>query len=118
MVLKAKPMALLLEGANPRHNHEWEVWKTAKLPQDKVLVPGVVETTCNFVEHPELVAQRIIRYADLVGRERVMAGSDCGFGTFAGFGPVHPSVGWMKLKAMAEGAKIASAKLWGKKQEA
>lgn len=118
MVLKAKPMALLLEGANPRHSHEWEVWKTAKLPQDKVLVPGVVETTCNFVEHPELVAQRIIRYADLVGRERVMAGSDCGFGTFAGFGPVHPSVGWMKLKTMAEGAKIASAKLWGKKQEA
>jgi 5-methyltetrahydropteroyltriglutamate--homocysteine methyltransferase len=114
LVLKAKPMALLLEGANPRHNHEWEVWKSAKLPQDKVLVPGVVETTCNFVEHPELVAQRIERYASLVGRERVMAGSDCGFGTFAGFGPVHPSVGWMKLKTMAEGARIASARLWGK----
>jgi 5-methyltetrahydropteroyltriglutamate--homocysteine methyltransferase len=114
IVLKAKPMALLLEGANPRHNHEWEYWKTTKLPDDKILVPGVVETTCNFVEHPEVVAQRIERYANVVGRERVLAGSDCGFGTFAGFGPVHPSVGWMKLKSLAEGARIASARLWGK----
>jgi 5-methyltetrahydropteroyltriglutamate--homocysteine methyltransferase len=114
MVLKAKPMALLLEGANPRHNHEWEVWKSYKLPQDKILVPGVVETTCNFVEHPELVAQRLVRYADVVGRDRILAGSDCGFGTFAGFGPVHPSVGWMKLKALSEGARLASARLWGR----
>jgi len=114
LVLKAKPMAFLLEGANPRHNHEWEVWKSYKLPQDKILIPGVVETTCNFVEHPELVAQRLIRYAEVVGRDRILAGSDCGFGTFAGFGPVHPSVGWMKLKALAEGARIASAKLWGR----
>jgi 5-methyltetrahydropteroyltriglutamate--homocysteine methyltransferase len=114
IILKAKPMAFLLEGANPRHAHEWEVWKSHKLPADKVLVPGVVETTCNFVEHPEVVAQRIIRYADVVGRERILAGSDCGFGTFAGFGPVHPSVGWMKLRSLAEGAAIASKKLWGK----
>jgi 5-methyltetrahydropteroyltriglutamate--homocysteine methyltransferase len=114
LVLKAKPMAFLLEGANPRHNHEWEVWKTHKLPEDKILIPGVVETTCNFVEHPEVVAQRILRYADVVGRDRILAGSDCGFGTFAGFGPVHPSIGWMKLKSLAEGARIASKKLWGK----
>lgn len=114
LVLKAKPMAFLLEGANPRHNHEWEVWKTHKLPDDKILIPGVVETTCNFVEHPEVVAQRILRYAEVVGRDRILAGSDCGFGTFAGFGPVHPSIGWMKLKSLAEGARIASKKLWGK----
>ena len=114
MVLKAKPMALLLEGANPRHAHEWEVWKSHKLPDGKVLIPGVVETTCNFVEAPRLVAHRILRYAEIVGRERVMAGSDCGFGTFAGFGPVHPSIGWMKLKSLAEGARIASQQLWGK----
>ena len=114
IILKAKPMAFLLEGANPRHAHEWEVWKTYKLPADKVLVPGVVETTSNFVEHPEVVAQRIVRYAEVIGRERILAGSDCGFGTFAGFGPVHPSVGWMKLKSLAEGAAIASKKLWGK----
>ncbi len=114
IIMKAKPMAFLLEGANPRHAHEWEVWKTYKLPADKVLVPGVVETTSNFVEHPEVVAQRIVRYAEIIGRERILAGSDCGFGTFAGFGPVHPSVGWMKLKSLAEGAEIASKKLWGK----
>jgi len=114
IILKAKPMAFLLEGANPRHAHEWEIWKSYKLPADKVLVPGVVETTSNFVEHPEVVAQRIVRYAEVIGRERILAGSDCGFGTFAGFGPVHPSVGWMKLKSLAEGAAIASRKLWGK----
>src|SRR5579871_3192030 len=85
LLFKAKPSALLLEGANPRHEHEWEVWKTHKLPQDKVLVPGVLDSCCNFVEHPELIAQRIVRYADSIGRERVIAGSDCGFGTFAGF---------------------------------
>ncbi|MEP7353599.1 MAG: cobalamin-independent methionine synthase II family protein [Acidobacteriota bacterium] len=112
IVLKAKPMAILLEGANPRHAHEWEIWKTFKLPKDKVLIPGVVETTSNYVEHPQVVAQRILRYAELLGREHVIAGSDCGFGTFAGFGPVHPSIAWMKMKAMAEGARIASQKLW------
>jgi 5-methyltetrahydropteroyltriglutamate--homocysteine methyltransferase len=112
-VLKAKPMAFLIEGANPRHEHEWELWKTQKLPDDKVLIPGVLDTSCNFVEHPELVAQRIVRYAELVGRERVMAGTDCGFGTFAGFGAVHPAICWQKMRSLAEGARIASRKLWG-----
>ena len=112
ILLKARPMAYLIEGANPRHEHEWEIWETYELPDGKVLVPGVIDTSCNFVEHPELVAQRLCRYADIVGRERVIAGTDCGFGTFAGFGPVHPSICWMKLKALAEGAQIASRKLW------
>ena len=114
VVLKAKPMALLLEGANPRHEHEWEIWATQKLPDDKVLIPGIIASSQNYIEHPELISQRIIRYANLVGRERVMAGSDCGFGTFAGFGPVFPAFCWLKLGALAEGAKLASAKLWGK----
>jgi len=112
ILLKARPMAYLIEGPNPRHEHEWEIWETYELPDGKVLVPGVIDTSCNFVEHPELVAQRLCRYADIVGRERVIAGTDCGFGTFAGFGPVHPSICWMKLKALAEGAQIASRKLW------
>jgi 5-methyltetrahydropteroyltriglutamate--homocysteine methyltransferase len=114
ILLKAKPQAYLIEGANPCHEHEWEVWKTTKLPSDKILIPGVLDTSCNFVEHPQLVAQRIMRYAESLGRERVIAGSDCGFGTFAGFGPVHPSICWMKLKSMAKGAEIASQKLWGR----
>ena len=87
-VLKAKPRGLLFEGSNPRHAHEWTVWTETKLPDDYVLVPGVIDTTTNFVEHPELVAERIERYANLVGRERVIAGTDCGFATFAGFGAV------------------------------
>jgi 5-methyltetrahydropteroyltriglutamate--homocysteine methyltransferase len=114
ILLKAKPMAYLIEGANPCHEHEWELWKTTKLPEGKVLIPGVLDTSCNFVEHPQLVAQRILRYAEALGRDRVIAGTDCGFGTFAGFGPVHPSICWMKLKSLAEGARIASEKLWGK----
>jgi 5-methyltetrahydropteroyltriglutamate--homocysteine methyltransferase len=118
IILKAKPQALLLEGANPRHEHEWEVWATHKLPAEKVLVPGVIASSNNYVEHPELVAQRIIRYADLVGRERVIAGTDCGFGTFAGFGPVFPAFTWLKFHALADGARIASEKLWGKKSSA
>lgn len=112
IVLQAKPMAILFEGANPRHEHEWEVWKSQALPDGKVLVPGVLDSSCNFVEHPQLVAQRILRYADLVGRDRVIAGTDCGFGTFAGFGAVHPTICWAKLRSLTEGAKIASAKLW------
>jgi 5-methyltetrahydropteroyltriglutamate--homocysteine methyltransferase len=112
LLFKAKPMALLIEGANPRHEHEWELWTTHKLPDDKVLVPGVLDSSCNFVEHPQLVAQRIVRYAENVGRERVIAGTDCGFGTFAGFGPVHPLICWEKMKSLAEGARIASKKLW------
>ena len=111
---KAKPMAILFEGSNPRHEWEWEVWQQARVPENKVLVPGVIDSSTNFVEHPELVAQRIARYADAVGRERVIAGTDCGFGTFAGFGAVHPSITWKKLAAMAEGAALASARLWGK----
>ncbi len=118
ILLKAKPMAFLVEGANPRHEHEWELWRTTKLPADKILVPGVIDTSCNFVEHPELVAQRIMRYAELVGRERVMAGTDCGFGTFAGFGAVHPSICWVKLRSLVEGADIATRKLWARKRTA
>jgi 5-methyltetrahydropteroyltriglutamate--homocysteine methyltransferase len=113
-LLKAKPMALLIEGANPRHEHEWELWRTVELPADKILVPGVLDTSCNFVEHPELIAQRIVRYAELVGRERVMAGTDCGFGTFAGFGAIHPSICWAKLQSLSEGARLATQKLWGR----
>jgi 5-methyltetrahydropteroyltriglutamate--homocysteine methyltransferase len=112
VLVKAKPMSLLIEGANPRHEHEWEIWKSHKLPADKILVPGVIDSSCNFVEHPELVAQRIVRYADLVGRDRVIAGTDCGFGTFAGFGAVHPAICWAKMRSLAEGARLATMKLW------
>jgi 5-methyltetrahydropteroyltriglutamate--homocysteine methyltransferase len=118
ITLKAKPQALLIEGANPRHEHEWELWKSCKLPEDKILVPGVLDTSCNFVEHPELVAQRIVRYAELVGRERVIAGTDCGFGTFAGFGAVYPAICWEKLRSLTEGARIATQKLWGRAKSA
>ena len=114
VALKAKPEFLLIEGANPRHEHEWELWKTIKLPQDKVLVPGVIGSNTNYVEHPELVAQRIVRFADIVGRDHLIAGTDCGFGTFAGFGAVYPDITWLKLKSLADGAKIASQRLWGK----
>jgi 5-methyltetrahydropteroyltriglutamate--homocysteine methyltransferase len=112
LLFRAKPAALLIEGANPRHEHEWEVWRTHRLPADKVLIPGVIDTSTNFVEHPELVAQRISRYADLVGRERVIAGTDCGLGTFAGFGPVDPAIAWEKLRSLTRGAEIASQRLW------
>ena len=111
-VLKAKPAALLLEASNPRHAHEWAVWQEVELPDDKVLVPGVIDTTTNFVEHPELVAERICRFAELVGRERVIAGTDCGFGTFAGFGAIEPSICWRKLASLVEGAALASTRLW------
>jgi 5-methyltetrahydropteroyltriglutamate--homocysteine methyltransferase len=114
IVLKVKPKALLIEGANPRHEHEYEVWKTLKLPEDKVLIPGVIAASINYVEHPRVVAQRVQRYADVVGRERVIAGSDCGFGTFAGFGPVYPAFAWMKFKSLVEGARMASEQLWGR----
>ncbi|MCP4141237.1 MAG: cobalamin-independent methionine synthase II family protein [Chloroflexi bacterium] len=111
-VMKAKPQAVLFESANPRHSWEWQVWAEANIPDDKILIPGVLDTTTNFVEHPQLVAERIIKFAGIVGRERVMAGSDCGFGTFAGFGAIHPSITWAKLRSMAEGARIASEQLW------
>jgi 5-methyltetrahydropteroyltriglutamate--homocysteine methyltransferase len=113
ILARAKVQGLLIEGANPRHAHEWAVFRSHKLPDDKVLIPGVISSTTNYVEHPLLVAERIGRYADLVGRERVIAGSDCGFGTFAGFGPVDPDVAFLKLRALADGARIASDCLWG-----
>jgi len=113
IVLKARAMALSVEGANPRHEHEWEVWTKIKLPDDKILIPGVIAPSINQVERPELVAQRLMRYAAVVGRERVMAGTDCGFGTFAGFRIIHPSVCWMKLRSLTEGARLASEQLWG-----
>ncbi len=112
ILLRAKPAQLLIEAANPRHEHEWELWEQTRLPDDKVLVPGVLDTSCNFVEHPELVAQRIVRFAKLVGRDRVIAGTDCGFGTFAGFGAVHPAICWVKMQSLVEGARLATQKLW------
>jgi len=114
ILVKAKPMALVVEAANPRHAHEWTVWQDTKLPDDKILIPGVLDTSTNYVEHPELVAQRICQFADLVGRERVIAGSDCGFGTFAGYGKLDPDISFKKLGAMVEGAAIASKRLWGR----
>jgi 5-methyltetrahydropteroyltriglutamate--homocysteine methyltransferase len=112
IVMKAKPQALLFEAANPRHAHEWAVFRDNKIPDDKILIPGVLSSTTNYVEHPELVAERLVRFAEIVGRERVLAGSDCGFSTFAGFGPVDPDVTYMKLESMAQGARIASERLW------
>ena len=114
ILVKAKPQALVVEAANPRHEHEWNVWQETKLPDDKVLIPGVLDTSTNYVEHPELVAQRICRFADIVGRERVIAGTDCGFGTFAGYGKLDPDISFKKLRAMAEGAAIASKRLWAR----
>ena len=109
-LMSAKAKYLLFETSNPRHAHEWTVFRDRKseIPDNKVLVPGVVDTTTNFIEHPELVAQRINRFADIVGPDRVIAGSDCGFGTFAGFGSVDPDIAYAKLKSLSEGAKIAS----------
>ena len=112
VVFKAKPRAILFEASNPRHAHEWAAWAAADIPDDVVLIPGVIDSVTNFVEHPQLVAERLCRFADIVGRERVMAGTDCGFGTFAGFGAVHPTICYAKLAALAEGAAIASGRLW------
>jgi 5-methyltetrahydropteroyltriglutamate--homocysteine methyltransferase len=112
VVAGAKPQALLFEAANPRHAHEWTVFRETRIPPEKILIPGVVSTTSNYVEHPLLVAERLCRFADVVGAERVMAGTDCGFGTFAGFGPVDPDVAFLKLAALVEGAAIASGRLW------
>ena len=111
-VLGVQAGGLSFEGANPRHAHEWRVFERIKLPEDKVLIPGVLDSSTNYVEHPDLVAERLLRYANLVGRDRVIAGSDCGFSTFAGFGVVDPDIVWMKLASMAEGARRASAELW------
>jgi 5-methyltetrahydropteroyltriglutamate--homocysteine methyltransferase len=113
VVLKAKPQVISFEGANPRHGHEWEVWRRVKLPDDKVIMPGVIDSLTNYVEHPELIAQRLCQYADAVGRERVIAAVDCGFETFAGNGRVHPTVVFAKFEALAEGTRRASDRLWG-----
>jgi 5-methyltetrahydropteroyltriglutamate--homocysteine methyltransferase len=115
VVVRARVGALLIEGANPRHAHEWAVFRDFRMPEDMIVIPGVISSTTNYIEHPLLVAERIGRYADLLGRERVIAGSDCGFGTFAGFGPVDPDVTWLKLRSLAEGAAIASRRLWGRR---
>jgi 5-methyltetrahydropteroyltriglutamate--homocysteine methyltransferase len=113
IALKARPQALSFEGANPRHEHEWVVFREMKLPDDRIIIPGVLDSTTNFIEHPELVAQRLVRYAEVVGRERVMAGSDCGFATFArSAASVEPEIAWAKLRSMTEGARLASAQLW------
>jgi 5-methyltetrahydropteroyltriglutamate--homocysteine methyltransferase len=112
IVFRARPSAIALEAANPRHAHEWTLFERVKLPEGKLLIPGVIESKTNFVEHPELVAQRIGRYATLVGRENVIAGSDCGFGTWVGQAAVDPDVVWAKMAAMAEGARIASKEFW------
>jgi 5-methyltetrahydropteroyltriglutamate--homocysteine methyltransferase len=114
IILKIKAGAYSFEAANPRHEHEWKIWGNARLPKDKVLIPGVISHSTVLVEHPELVAERIVKYASLVGRERVIAGSDCGFATFAGSKEVHPSIVWAKIQAMTEGARMASKALWKK----
>jgi len=112
IALQAKPQALLFEASNPRHAHEWTVFRDADIPDDKILVPGVIDSVTNFIEHPLLVAERIQKFADIVGRERVIAGTDCGFSTFAGFGAVDPAIVYAKLASMAEGARLASKRLW------
>jgi len=112
LVLQARPAGLSFEAANPRHEHEWTMFAEVKLPEEKVLIPGILDSTTNFIEHPELAAQRIVRFASLVGRERVIAGTDCGFATFAGSSLVDPDIAWAKLHALTEGARLASQQLW------
>jgi 5-methyltetrahydropteroyltriglutamate--homocysteine methyltransferase len=116
IVLKAKPAAILFEAANPRHRHEWAVWRDAQLPDDKVLIPGCIASTSNYVEHPRLIAEQLCQYADIVGRERVIAGTDCGFGSFAGYSRVDPAIAYKKLRALADGAALATGKLWRNKR--
>jgi 5-methyltetrahydropteroyltriglutamate--homocysteine methyltransferase len=113
IILKAKPAAIQFEASNPRHAHEWIVWKHAHIPEDKILIPGLLTSTSNYVEHPELVAQRIVQFAGIVGRDRVIAGTDCGFGTFAGIGKMDVGISFKKLKALVQGAELASKRLWG-----
>jgi 5-methyltetrahydropteroyltriglutamate--homocysteine methyltransferase len=111
IILRARPATILFEAANPRHEHEWKIWAQAKIPDDKILAPGLIDTCSNYVEHPELIAQRIERFAAIVGVERVIASTDCGFGTFAGYGKLDPAVTWKKLVALREGADIAASRL-------
>jgi 5-methyltetrahydropteroyltriglutamate--homocysteine methyltransferase len=108
VILRAKPATILFEAANPRHAHEWAVWRDASIPDEKILAPGVIDSTTNYIEHPELVAQRLLRFTEIVGPERVIAGTDCGFGTWAGFGAIDPDICWAKLGSLAEGAQIAA----------
>jgi 5-methyltetrahydropteroyltriglutamate--homocysteine methyltransferase len=117
IVLEAKPSGLSFEAANPRHAHEWTLFEKVKLPEGKVLIPGVIESKTNFIEHPELVAQRIGRYARLVGRDNVIAGSDCGYGTWVGQAAVDPAVVWKKLESLSEGARLATREFWGRPSE-
>jgi 5-methyltetrahydropteroyltriglutamate--homocysteine methyltransferase len=112
LVFLARPMGISFEAANPRHAHEWALFERVKLPENKVLIPGVIESKSNFIEHPDLIAQRIARYANLVGRENVVAGSDCGYGTWVGQAAVDPDVVWAKLASLAEGARVASRQFW------
>jgi 5-methyltetrahydropteroyltriglutamate--homocysteine methyltransferase len=112
IILTARPALLSFEAANPRHEHEWRVFEDVKIPGDKVLVPGVIDSTTNYVEHPELVAQRLVRFAKLVGRERVIAGTDCGFATFSNVVTVFPTITYAKLRSLAQGAELASRELW------
>ncbi|QPF90820.1 cobalamin-independent methionine synthase II family protein [Bradyrhizobium commune] len=112
IIVTARPQAILLEAANPRHAHEWSLFKQTKLPDDKIIVPGVIDTCTNYIEHPEVVAQRIEQYANLVGRERVIGGTDCGFASFASFHTVDPDIAWRKLESLVQGADIASRRLW------
>jgi 5-methyltetrahydropteroyltriglutamate--homocysteine methyltransferase len=113
LVFEARPAAISFEAANPRHAHEFAMFEDIELPDGKVLIPGVLESKANFIEHPELIAQRIERYARLVGPENVVAGSDCGYGTWVGQAAVDPDVVWAKLAALAEGARLASARCFG-----
>jgi 5-methyltetrahydropteroyltriglutamate--homocysteine methyltransferase len=113
LILKVRVGAYVIEGANPRHEHEWKVWQSVKLPAGKVLIPGVISHATNIVEHPELVCERIVRLAKLVGRENVIAGTDCGFAQSPMYRRVHPSIMWAKLEALAAGAQLASMELWG-----
>ncbi len=114
VLMKAKPQGLLFETANPRHGHDWTYFRDMRdiVPEDKILIPGVIDSTTNFIEHPQLVSMRIVQFADIVGRERVIAGTDCGFSTFAGFGAVDPEIVYAKLETLAHGAALASKQLW------
>jgi 5-methyltetrahydropteroyltriglutamate--homocysteine methyltransferase len=113
IILRIRAGAYSFEAANPRHEHEWRVWETVKLPEGALLIPGVITQSTVLVEHPELVAQRIVRFAGVVGRENVIAGADCGFATFAGSTEIHPTIAWAKLTALADGARLATQQLWG-----
>jgi 5-methyltetrahydropteroyltriglutamate--homocysteine methyltransferase len=117
IILRVRAGAYSFEAANPRHEHEWSLWRNVKLPAETILIPGVITQSNVMVEHPQLIAERIVRFASVVGRENVIAGADCGFGTFAGSQEIHESVVWAKFSAMSEGARIASERLWKRRSE-